>query len=1071
MASKKQSSGNRKTTAKRRPAPQANQNTEPANQHPDPLVEQTRLAPASLSPHDARQLQQTIGNEAVEQLLKETAQPQPTVKPARAPKRAGDSADSDVAALVTHRQAATSQLVQAKLALPIKEPVPNWYHAISVLISEYNSRLEKAQKAVLFNEKERRLALETLQQIEVWVSAWFQRHRVPDLDAVPHGPRMKGFLNDVQKERIDLVAWSLKKWDKQPPVANFSTLDSKMRETLTEIWQRLVAGKQIDIQGDKDFRTKVLADFARLLETKTGRMMVGELVAGGEKVLVVKSTTLAGGGKFAASPDKEELQEILAVPEPDIEERKHYVALDFTPVTSVEGRKRVLNDVRSKHPQARGVAITADAGTRYFRFNVGTSSTMTIPVDSSDATLHSSGRAIGVHDEEIIAPTFINMAHELGHVLRSLQGISAGYHGGVALVSHAFPDVHSDMRVEEFFNIDAIENRIRNEAGLSKRGKHESWTGRLAMQLQMEVLGVREVLQKARQAEKQGAFLQQPQIPVLLGQLEKKCDDLIMPLAMFGKGGGDPRPLHDQVRQLRQTASQLPPPPPARIKAGQEDVVRMKPLVQRQPLQEGKSLPGKTGGQIPTKAPISRLDGGNRAMVQRFGIDDRRWDQVKRVRHLGATAYAAEADDGTVVIKRSGAGKIAYQLGTEGPVQETLAAKVGEIAAFGIKSVKTVMVQTAADEGQTIIQKLKTLGGTAENLATALEKTETFLVMEYGAGPTLEKAGETLTTAKDREQIQWFYGLGRLWVFDVILHNTDRFYAGNWGNVIIGPGGLVYGIDQMVGFAASDLGKDGPATELATREVTKVIDPKKRRQFSHNIYESLHKLFGKPFAALQVPFITHFERGILDAIIDAGNIPVEALKAKQAELPKFAAEAAASLGLGGAAEMLAVFKKNIPDAKKEASAVGEEITLRSAHREAITLKLAELSTKRATLLKTLADEAHTLMTNWTMVSKWWGGKAKYWQERQQQIDILVKSQQEDYFSSSLAALAAVKEEAYSDVLQRQITIWNQSMPKLWKALSSLTGDIKKTEEIKGRIEALQEEVQKERESKMIPDRL
>src|SRR5262245_38109958 len=236
-------------------------------------------------------------------------------------------------------------LVQLKLKLDLGINPPPEFTKFAILIDAYNGWLTKAETAYAFNEKERRQALEHLHEIEQLTFLWFQKQQAQDLDRTPYGPTMKGLLNQLQNERVALVEWSQRKWDKTPPVANFSRLDGKQQIQLTEIWQRLVKGHGIELAGSGTFRARVLADFSRLLETETGRTIVGKLVEGSTSVFIEEVKSTEEGGKFAASPKDETLEEILEVKEePGPQEKKRYATLDFTATPSVEARKLALHN-------------------------------------------------------------------------------------------------------------------------------------------------------------------------------------------------------------------------------------------------------------------------------------------------------------------------------------------------------------------------------------------------------------------------------------------------------------------------------------------------------------------------------------------------------------------------------------------------------------------------------------------------------------------------------------------------------------------------------------------------------
>jgi hypothetical protein len=270
------------------------------------------------------------------------------------------------------------------------------------------------------------------------------------------------------------------------------------------------------------------------------------------------------GGKFGASPIDSEQEEIMAIEVPPVEEQQHYAKLDFTGGQSVETRKLALHNVRTLNPKANGVAVTTDLGTEYFRFNKTSASILTIPPEAlSDASLLPASRGLGVGDEEILAPSFINLGHELGHVLRSLQGISANVYGGKKLIEHAFPEVNEEIREEEFFNIDAVENQLRRESGLSRRKGHLDWAANITLRLLNELDQIGEITAALRHGQKLGTLVLSSETLKKLDAIENQCNDLRMPIVQFSKKGGDPRDLQKEAGLLTEKARQLASLPPS----------------------------------------------------------------------------------------------------------------------------------------------------------------------------------------------------------------------------------------------------------------------------------------------------------------------------------------------------------------------------------------------------------------------------------------------------------------------------------------------------------------------------
>ncbi len=877
--------------------------------------------------------------------------------------------------------------LQRMLTHVFASPRPDWFEPFAKLGARFNELLKPVTDAHWWTNTtvERRAALEKLAQLERALYDWFGSRVAATVATTRDGAAMGDLLNQVQRERIGLVGRAVSGKDVDPPLGNFRTLDVDDQAHARAIWKSLLASQGIAIKGNDAFRGRMLADFARLLETATGRALSGAIV-GTPDALTITATTLAGG-KFAAGPVKSDREELEEVKQPDDGD---WVTLDFTPAYSVDQRKGRLNAIRTRHPKALGFSVITGDGTRHFRFNAGTRSTMTVPADAVDASLHPSSRLLGVHGEEIIGPTFVNLGHELGHVLRSLQGIS----GGHALIKHAFPDVHSDERAEEFFNIDAVENRIRAEAGLSRRGGHTNWVGREMGQLYGLVNAVRDRAAAA-------LTLAGGDTVMALKQVLVDCDGLLMSaLPLFGKRGGDPRGLRDAVTALDQRTASLE----ARVRPAQN------------------------------RALIALKRSARPARLQRLSVDDRRWAEVSAVTHLGANAFELSTAVGeSVVVKRSGKGLLAFDPGAEGPVREALAARLGEIAGLGVATARTVMIETRGDEGKHLLAHLRKLSSAGHALADDLAGTDVILVMQRAPGTRADKAATIIAQSSRADRIALFARLGRLWAFDVLINNTDRIQVGNWGNVVLGPGGSVVGIDQMIGLLASDRGAEFAADEAAAK-LKIALDPPARRDFARETFRSLSRHLGPEFSVLEGLFVLQFERGALEGIEAIARLDPLELAVRQAKLPAFAQKVAGEIGLGGAAALQGAFAGSHAPVAKQLALLRDDIAARAALAHSMRADLAAARGRRRAILDELGARADALEREWITVEGWgfWRSKDSRWTELAGELIGLRDFGRHDFMEAGRIAGGAPQA-----TVKVQIADWTDGLQPVWDAANRL----------------------------------
>lgn len=330
---------------------------------------------------------------------------------------------------------------------------------------------------------QRKAALQQLSLIETLVYQWFGNQQEMDLDAKPLALKMKGLMNELQRERIYLVTQSIKSHDAEPPVAGFDHLPKIIQHQISFLWQRLLKREGIEISGDADFFMKMMADFSRLLQVDMGRRLIQGIVITNKGL---KITPVAATGKFAARPDDPEKESMTRV-KPVVSgaasssssssgdvsgdlDTSEFVRVDFREKNKAQ-RLDILQDLRVRNAGSKGVSIRSEMGDAHFAFAEGVGSRITVPDGMHDASRHSSSRMADERGFELIAPTFITLGHELGHVLRSAQGMSASEDGS-ALIKHGFPGVENHDRPEEFFNIGGVENSLRLESGIMPRHGH-----------------------------------------------------------------------------------------------------------------------------------------------------------------------------------------------------------------------------------------------------------------------------------------------------------------------------------------------------------------------------------------------------------------------------------------------------------------------------------------------------------------------------------------------------------------------------------------------------------------------
>lgn len=212
------------------------------------------------------------------------------------------------------------------------------------------------------------------------------------------------------------------------------SVDKEERAPTQKLWRSLVTGKgNVQIRSkDQDFQKQVHGSFAKLLEGKEGRKLLGDLNA----------------------PQEDEERRIIL--DRDFKDKKFRQTEDGSqpegslaePIARLE-RDENLHGLLPKNKPNKGTGS-------YVRL-----AEEPTPTDEDDFQ-------IGKGGEPIHAPRYITLGHELGHARRALQGESRP----------DFQDETKDLdsllwrNPEEKVNISETENALRDEHDLPQRKYH-----------------------------------------------------------------------------------------------------------------------------------------------------------------------------------------------------------------------------------------------------------------------------------------------------------------------------------------------------------------------------------------------------------------------------------------------------------------------------------------------------------------------------------------------------------------------------------------------------------------------
>jgi hypothetical protein len=369
-----------------------------------------------------------------------------------------------------------------------------------------------ARLAVAYNShrkgKTRTDRINELHELQVAGMKWLDDFSVPDQNVSSAALWVKDLMNEVQREHQGLVEASVEQEDDTPPVANFDKLSDKEQRVVKSIWEQLVKGtgniritetetytnsetNQPDARVHGGFRYEALAQFARLLETATGRSIVGQVVSDAKGRLVTikpgfaEPSQGAPGSEFAAAPvsleghDKLTSVDINAMfkGQPNAKKkreayRRKFVEIDLARIADPREKSAAIYEARKDNPKAAGVKIAG----AYYKFGRGTAVDVTLTRDIRDAEEHHTSRFVDKDRNEIPTPNFITLGHELGHAVHMLTGVALGKQeiSDQLLPLVATPGVVEQdwSNLEEYANINSVENALRAEFGMKSRYGH-----------------------------------------------------------------------------------------------------------------------------------------------------------------------------------------------------------------------------------------------------------------------------------------------------------------------------------------------------------------------------------------------------------------------------------------------------------------------------------------------------------------------------------------------------------------------------------------------------------------------
>lgn len=343
-----------------------------------------------------------------------------------------------VAHLITSSRGPRALLVQRLLHLPSFQNVEDQKQQLGAVQEAANSYNEGAKQGPAES-------LAKLRAVERSVYTWFNGFARHPVNEVPNANALLAFLKQAEAEYTQIIA-----------------NNSLAASPGDGLWNDIVRGQgSIIIEGDEGFRNQMLAAIHRILSKPFGRDLIKRLAySPGEYGGIVIAADLSARMRQAPIPEP---QGSAAVPMSDLHKE-----------TENASKMRGAGHSGSSHqipdPLRLHTLLTTGSGNRV---DIGASSyERGAPSGSLVKIASGGGFVLGRDLNPALMPAYVTLGHELGHALRLLHGapLNDADWADIGVVDRVEQALWNNP--EEYVNILAVENSLREEHGLAPRTYH-----------------------------------------------------------------------------------------------------------------------------------------------------------------------------------------------------------------------------------------------------------------------------------------------------------------------------------------------------------------------------------------------------------------------------------------------------------------------------------------------------------------------------------------------------------------------------------------------------------------------
>jgi len=240
-------------------------------------------------------------------------------------------------------------------------------------------------------------------------------------------------------------------------------------------------------------------------------------------------------------------------------------------------------------------------------------------------------------------------------------------------------------------------------------------------------------------------------------------------------------------------------------------------------------------------------------------------------------------------------------------ISEAIAAEIGMLSSLGINTVKTIPMLAGSPEVKGPLFSALSRAGSG-HIIKILETEKVLLWMTCIQGNSLNNSADKYHQASSEQRNALYQALGRLWAFDLLIDNSDRFLKGaNMDNIIVSDDLTPYGIDQKLGVGVRD--QTEWSGERARHLLKQLVEPAGREQLCAELFTEINHDLSHFQLEDRGAFSSNFEAGLSKAIKAISCLTLADIQSCKGMISSLSHSEAEKINLYGFHPTLAEFRK------------------------------------------------------------------------------------------------------------------------------------------------------------------